>query len=258
MAINYWTREELILAMNLYVKIPFGKMYKTNPQIIELANLIGRTPSSVTLRLTNFASHDPYHQARGVKGMTGSSKDAKAIFNEFINNWDNLLFESEQILAQKQHTTIEEKFAPILNDLELSNKKGEVRIREVKTRVNQNIFRQMVLANYTNQCAVTGISKPELLIASHIIPWSKNENERLNPQNGICLSSMYDKAYDIGLISINLDYKIVFSQELKKDSKQPFYNNFFGNFEGKPIILPNKFLPQKEFLAYHLEHIFRK
>ena len=255
---NNWTREELILAMNLYVKIPFGKMYKTNPVIIDLAALIGRTPSAVTLRLTNFASHDSYHQARGIKGMSSSSKDAEAIFNEFTDNWDTLLFESEQILAAKEKTTIEEKFEFILKDLVLSDKKGETRIREVKTRVNQNIFRDIVLANYTTQCAITGISKRELLVASHIVPWSKNEKERLNPENGICLSSMYDKAYDIGLITIDVDYKIVFSTELKKDVKKDFYTNFFGNFEGKPILLPQKFLPKKEFLEYHLENIFRK
>jgi putative restriction endonuclease len=42
----------------------------------------------------------------------------------------------------------------------------------------------MILANYSTKCAITGIDIPELL-ASHIVPWSINENERLNPENGI-------------------------------------------------------------------------
>ena len=53
-----WTREELILAFNLYLKLPFGKMHKRTPEIIELANLLGRTPSSIGMRLGNFASVD--------------------------------------------------------------------------------------------------------------------------------------------------------------------------------------------------------
>lgn len=72
----------------------------------------------------------------------------------------------------------------------------------VKQRVNQNVFRSMMLANYNTTCAITGITVPELLVASHIVPWAENEQERLNPENGICLSSLYDKAFDQGLISI--------------------------------------------------------
>ena len=73
----------------------------------------------------------------------------------------------------------------------------------MKTRVNQNVFRQIVVANYSGKCAISGIDMPELLFASHIIPWSKNEEERLNPENGICLSALYDKAFDKGLIAVN-------------------------------------------------------
>ena len=86
--------------------------------------------------------------------------------------------------------------------------KGETKIREVKTRINQNVFRQMVIANYSCQCAISGIDIPDLLFASHIIPWSKNEQERLNPENGICLSCLYDKAFDKGWIGINEKYEI--------------------------------------------------
>jgi putative restriction endonuclease len=64
----------------------------------------------------------------------------------------------------------------------------------IKARVNQNIFRQIVIANYSNKCAITGIDIPGLLLASHIIPWAKNEVERLNPENGICLSPPNDTA----------------------------------------------------------------
>ena len=66
-----WTREEMILAFNLYLKLPFGKLHTRTPEIQELAQLINRSANSVALRLVNFASCDPQLQARGIKGMEG-------------------------------------------------------------------------------------------------------------------------------------------------------------------------------------------
>jgi putative restriction endonuclease len=253
---NLWTKEELILAFNLYLKIPFGKMHSTNKDIIHLAGLIGRTPSSIALRLVNFASVDPALQARGVKGMVGGTKIVQPIWDEYFHNQEELIFQSEIILAQKENISIEEKY----NDLFLGLKdvKGETKIREVKTRVNQSVFRQMILANYSVKCAISGIDIPELLLASHIVPWSKNENERLNPENGICLSALYDKAFDKGLIGINKKYQVILSRSLKKKKNSLFYNNHFGAIENLKITEPIKYLPRTEFLEYHLDTIFDK
>lgn len=255
MAINLWTRDELIVAFNLYLKLPFGKMHSRTPEIIHLANIIGRTPDSVAIRLTNFAHVDPYHQQRGVKGMSGGRKQVEPIWNEFINNKEKLVFESEQILAEKENLTIETKFAEILYDTK--NLKGETKIREVKTRVNQNFFRQVVLANYSGKCAISAIDIPDLLVASHIIPWSKNEEERLNPENGICFSPLYDRAFDKGYIGINGKSEILISSALKKKEKEDYYSKYFSHLSGTKLFLPQKYHPKKEFLQYHLDSIFK-
>ncbi|TDB59132.1 HNH endonuclease [Arundinibacter roseus] len=247
-----WTREELILAFNLYLKLPFGKMHKGNPEVIELSQLMGRrTPDSVAMRLTNFASVDPYHQQRGVKGMDGGRRQVEPIWNEFIHNQENLVYESERILAEFRHQTIEELHPELVFDWQ--NLQGEVRERVVKTRVNQSVFRQMVLKTYANQCAVSGICLPELLVAGHIVPWAIDAQNRLNPENGICLSNLYDKAYENGLICIDTDFKLLISRRLKEESAKSFYQNFFGRFEQKSISLPNEYRPRKEFLEFRLE-----
>jgi putative restriction endonuclease len=251
---NLWTKEELILAFNLYLKIPFGKMHSANKDIIHLASLIGRTSNSVALRLVNFASVDPALQARGVKGMDGGRNVVKPIWDEFFHNQEELVFLSEQILAQKENTSIENKYQDILFDLK--DLKGETATREVKTRVNQSVFRQMVLTNYAVKCAISGIDIPELLLASHIVPWAKNENERLNPENGICLSALYDKAFDKGLIGINQNYQVILSASLKKKKETSFYQSHFASIENLKITNPIKYLPRKEFLEYHLDTIF--
>lgn len=251
-----WTKDELILAFNLYLKLPFGKMHKQTPEIIELANLLGRTPSSIGMRLGNFASVDPYHQQRGVGGLKGGMNQVKPIWEEFSNNKEALIFESERILAEKENLTIETKFNELLFDIK--DLKGEVKLREVKTRVNQNYFRQIVLANYSNKCAITGIDVPELLFASHIIPWSENVQERLNPENGLCLSALYDKAFDKGLIGINERYEILLSKDLKKKKNHDYYVQYFGLLENEKIHIPHRYLPNKEFLQFHLDTIFEK
>ncbi len=255
-ATNLWTRNELILAFNLYLKLPFGKLHTRTKEVVELAQITGRTVNSIAIRLTNFASCDPYHQNRGVKGMEGGRKQCQPIWDEFFQNKEALIFESERILAEKENLTIETKYSELLFDIR--DLKGETKLREVKTRVNQNVFRQIVVANYSGKCAITGIDVPELLFASHIVPWAKNEDERLNPENGICLSALYDKAFDKGFIAINERYEVLISNELKKKNKYEYYQKYFSHLENGKIQMPNRYLPSKAFIQYHLDEIFQK
>ncbi len=244
-----WGRDELILAVNLYCKLPFGKMHKGNTEIVKLAGLIGRTPSSIALKLGNFASFDPTLKERGIKGASNASKLDKEIWDEFYNNWDEALIASEMLMAKVKNTTVEK-----LNDIDLDDipKEGLEKQRLVKTRVNQCIFRTIILATYNNRCCITGISNPELLIASHILPWSKDEKNRMNPMNGLALNALHDKAFDAGLITIDADtYTVKVSQSLKvKNTSLSIQQNFI-DFEGKEILLPDKFLPSKAFLKAH-------
>ncbi|OIQ19281.1 MAG: restriction endonuclease [Flavobacterium sp. MedPE-SWcel] len=256
MAKKLWTREEMILALNLYQKIEFGKTHKNNPEIIKLANVLGRTPSAVGMRLGNFASIDPVHRDRGINGLKNSGGNVKSIWDEFFNDKESLIFESEKILTEKQNLTIEGKYHDQLNDIK--NLKGEDKTRLVKTRVNQSIFRQTILTNYTSKCALTGIDIPSLLFASHIIPWSENKEERLNPENGICLSALYDKAFDKGLLSFSNDYQILLSSTLKEKKVTEYYKTYFAPIENKKLSLPIKHNPSKLFLEYHRDTIFDK
>jgi len=196
-----WTRNELILAINLYCKLPFGRLHNRNPEIIRLSKLIGRSASSVAYKLVNFASLDPSLKARGIKGAVNASRLDKEIWNEFYNNWDVLPYESEKLLAKIEHTTVEKLNQIPEEDLP---KEGKVRERIVKVRVNQAFFRSSILAAYNNTCCITGIQQPELLIAGHIKPWGADEKNRLNPRNGIAINALHDKAFDAHLITIGL------------------------------------------------------
>lgn len=242
-----WTENGFIVVFNLYLKLPFGKMDSRTEDVIKMANLIGRTPSAIAMRLVNFASVDPFHQKRGIKGREGGKKQCKPIFDKFINERKELMFQSETILAEMEGNTVEKKYNKVLFDL--SNYKGKTRETIVKTRVNQQLFREIILASYNTKCAISEIDIPTLLVASHIIPWSNDENNRLNPSNGICLNNLYDKAFDRGLIGINSSYEILLSDRLKKEHKKEYFKSNFETAEGKKLTLPDRFVPDIDFFG---------
>src|SRR5215813_2862911 len=128
-----WTRDELIIAFNLYCKIPFGQIDQRNSAVIALANVLGRTPASLAWKLANFARLDPALQARGIKGASHGSKGEVEVWDEFNNNWDSLAFESERLLADLTHQSVEDMNH--LNEDDLP-KEGLEREQFVKVRVN--------------------------------------------------------------------------------------------------------------------------
>ena len=144
-----------------------------------------------------------------------------------------------------------------LAEIEIDNSKvGKDVNRIVKSRVNQSFFRKVVMQIYSNKCAVSNIDLPELLIASHIIPWSSNQKERLNPANGICLSPLYDKVFDRGLMTLTDNFEIKFSKKLILHSNKMYFEKFFDCYEGKSLNLPEKFHPKQEFISFHRNNIF--
>ncbi len=254
MSLRNWTKDELILAINLYCKIPFGKMHRGNPDIIDLAKLINRTPSAVSWKLVNFASLDPSLQQRGIRGAVNRSKRDEEIWNQFFDDLETLSYESEKLLAKYKGKKLEESASIFLDDLP---KEGKEKERVTRVRVNQYFFRLTVLAAYNFRCCITGLSVPDLLVASHIVPWAQDKNNRLNPRNGLCLNALHDKAFDKGFITISNDHKIILSKKIKSILQNDAAMLFFKKFENNNILMPNRFLPDSEFIDFHRQHIFR-
>lgn len=249
-----WSRDELILAINLYCKLPFGQMHQGNSEVAKLASVIGRTPNSVAYKLVNFASLDPSLQARGIKGAQNVSKLDREVWAEFYQNWDTLPYESEVLLAETTGSTVEKSLGLDENTLP---REGKMREQMVKVRVNQAFFRASVLASYNFTCCVTGLKIPELLVAGHIKPWAVDEANRMNPSNGLALNSLHDRAFENGLITITPGLKIRVSPTLFQRADNPTVRDYFLAFEGKGIIAPSRFLPDPDLLKYHNEERFR-
>ena len=249
-----WSREELIIAFNLYCKTPFGRIHIRNPEIIALAKILGRTPSAVSWKLANFARLDPSLKKREILGASHGGKGDLEVWDEFSQDWERLSFESERLLAKITGKTIEQIANIDENELP---RQGKEREGLVRIRVNQNFFRTTVLAAYNFRCCITEISVPELLNASHIIPWSESDEHRVNPCNGLCLNAIHDRAFDRGLLTILPDYTIKISSVLKKLSKNIAVKDFLLRYDGLAIKRPKRFLPDSLFLKYHNEKKFK-
>ena len=244
-----WTRDELLLAINLYCKTPFGRIHIHNPEIVELAKIINRTPGSVSYKLANFASIDP---SLDRKGASNVSKLDRQVWNDFFENWDLMIEESESKMQKAKSNDVIKHEAE-----EPFDKEGLERQRLRKTRVNQSLFRQMVLSSYDNKCCITGLDIPELLIASHIVPWAGDAKNRLNPRNGLCLNALHDRAFDAGFISFDKNFRVMVSTRFRYAGGAGTNHALIQDYAGKKIILPSRLAPDQTFLEYHRHNIFR-
>lgn len=245
-----WTRSHLLSAMHLYTQLPFGTLHKTNPRIVELANWQGRTSSSLAMKLTNLSSLDPVIKARGLKGLSGVSAQDKAVWTEFHSNWDAM-----SSLAEKEYRQYaEQNGVRVADDLPpelLEVTEGRTRSATVQVRVNQWKFRKAILTNYNSQCCISGLANPSLLNASHILRWSDDHANRMNPQNGLCLSALHDRAYETGLLTVLPDFRVRISETILQAPVSPFVRQALVRFHNKKIQMPTRWGPNPVFLEAH-------
>lgn len=248
MANKGWRDTELLVAMNLYCRLPFGCFHSRHPKVIEFANLLGRTSGALAMKLCNLASLDSTHQARGVKGLGNASRMDREIWRQFEENWTSMVQASEEaVQSLAAGLSVEGDFCFEIN----TDYTGYDVLAEIKRRQGQQFFRESVLASYEDRCCITGNPLPELLIASHILPWAVSQKDRLNPRNGLCLARTQDAAFDAGLITLDEEFRVLLSPRLQEVCSEETLNDNFKKYEGRQINLPTRFRPDKQFIAYH-------
>lgn len=244
-----WTRDELIVVFNLYCRTQFGRMHKSNPEIVSIAEAIGRTPSAAAMKMVNFASLDPDHKKRQVRGLQHTSQLDQRVWEEFHNNWESLAWQSQSAL--------ERLLKKPCADADLHTIDGPTETtKRVRVRLVQAFFRDSILSNYKYMCAVCQLRLPSMVNASHIIPWSKDVARRADPTNGLSLCVFHDRAFDRGLIALDDRYRIVVSSTVKTAKPCKMHKLGLLDIESDRIQVPEKFKPDQLALAYHREHIF--
>jgi len=244
-----WTREQLILAFELYCRIPFQRTKASDSRVKELAGLLDRTPAAVARKLGNFGAFDPQLAARDISGLTHGSKLDKAVWNEFHQDWAGVVVLAHEIKSNlKPSERVEQALVPPQGPSE--------RIVTVKQRLHQAFFRDAVLSSYNSRCCVTGLPIIECLFAGHIIPWSVDEHRRADPTNGVCLSGTFDRLFDSGLVTIEVDLTLCVSKRLRGMTDRPVAELVAAR-HGQKIIPPARFYPDPVCLRWHREHVFK-
>lgn len=232
-----WTIEEIRHALALYLRTPFGRIHKLNPDIVILASKLGRTPSAISLKMSNLAAVD---DTLPQKGMSNTSKLDKIVWEEFLTDPSYV----EAAFEKQTNTQINIGFAE--SKSEFDGKLGISHKKEVMVRSNQGLFREAILTAYQNRCALTGIDDKRLLNASHIVAWKDDPTNRLNPRNGICLNALHDRAFDRHLITFDEDYTLLYSDTLSQKVREKLHISSSSKLE-----LPTRFLPDQNLLEAH-------
>lgn len=204
-----WSRDELLLALHLYERMPFGRQHARDPEVCALAERLGRTPGSVAMKLNNLTSLDPEERARGVRGLEGASRLDREVWREF--HGDPAVVEAAEALWVEGPPGV----AHTLRDVAAWDGATEGTATRA-TRLAQDYFRRVVLANFDGRCAVTGVAVPALLVASHVVPWSESPEHRVDPGNGICLNRLHDGAFDRALLTFDEDLRVVVGRRLRR------------------------------------------
>ncbi len=234
-----WTEGEIAQAIALYLRTSFGRLHSRNPDIMELAVRLDRTPGSVAMKMANLASIDETLDRKGLSHATQRDRQAWKNFFELISRQASALPPVETPVSLNLT-------AAELDQAEYTaNSKYGSNILSVRSvRQGQALFRDMVLTSYDRTCAITGIRNEDLLIAGHIRSWAVDAENRMNPRNGICLNRLHDRAFEIGLIGIGDDNRILYSKRISESDKAKLEAlNDDGIFTP-----PKRFAPDPEFL----------
>jgi hypothetical protein len=242
-----WTRDELIVAMNLYSRLTFGQLHARNPLIVATAARMDRSPNSLAMKLCNLASFDPAVTSRGRVGLKGASQLDREVWNAFQADWETLGTESEQRFTALMGT------APAVEDEDRwMLREGPTEMDTMtRRRLGQDFFRRIVLVSYNQRCCITGTPISALLSASHIVAWSADHAQRLNPRNGLCLAKTQDAAFDRHLITLDEELRVVLSKSIRDHFTSEAVRVNFQPYEGKRIDLPHRFTPDPVLLQRH-------
>ena len=244
---DHWTREETLVAFNAYCKIPFKKCRQSHPLIRHYAEITGRSPSAMNMKVGNIGRLDPKLRERGITGLRHGSKTEAEIWAEFYKNPEKVAYESERLIAAlERNATTADTMAG-----HTQWPSGQERPTLVRQRVNQDFFRSAVLSAYNCQCCISGIGHEELLEACHIIGWSEDPHLACNPENGLCLNAFFHKAYDKHLVGITPEGIIRVSEELLEKTDDKAFRLYLKETDGRALRLPDRFLPRPDFLEAH-------
>lgn len=246
----------------------------------ELATLLGRSTSSLLYKLGNLDGSRPNGAARdrevGALLQDEPRRFARLLADVFAGarsagiGTDQLpdflpptFWEDRTLLARGSlgGSPVESMLAQVLDDAVGSTERAAL----ASMRVGQMHFARGVVANCHGRCVFCGLTTPaggpQMLVASHIKPWrDSDDKERLDVRNGIAACPTHDRAFDVGYISLDEDFRALVSPELKGIDPPTPLGRIVAELDAFPGLgSPGLMLrpPLARYVAHHREHVFR-
>ncbi len=237
-----WTAAEVREVLALYLRTPFGRLHERNPDIVALAQRLGRTPGAVAMKACNLASLD---DSLPRQGLGNASRLDRQVWEEFLQDPEIILPVYQRQLGGPDASPglAEESGEELRPPLPADQTE---RIVAVRQRLGQDFFRRMVLASWRERCPLTGVDDVRLLNASHIVPWRDDPHNRLNPRNGICLNTLHDRAFDRHLITFDEDMRLLVAPDVPTRARRAL-----ERVESPRLEPPERFRPDPTFLDHH-------
>ena len=116
-------------------------------------------------------------------------------------------------------------------------------------------FSDKVKFNYHYKSALVANDDEEDLVATRIVPWDANQDIRLDPRNGICLTKLFSNAFTQGYFTFDDRGHMILSDIASDD---PETNKILNKYQNRKIHMNREYSPNKNYLQYHREHVFRK
>lgn len=209
-----------------------------------------KTKKFVEIQLIELSIDPPLVDGEGLKNYFDELKnfatEGSTTINQKYQPQAHELF--NRLLTEFKYRNIEPQLKTVEKLLTTANVETEI-IREVIQRVGQEKLRKELLELHHGMCQVSGEARRDLLVCSHIVPWSKDKENRLNPDNALLLAFNYDYLFDKGYITFDDDGYVIISEEVK---------GRFGIKESDRLRQKELTNATKQFLEYHRIHIFKK
>lgn len=248
------------MAFALYMVLAPSECDDRGRDVQRVASVLHRTPNAASLKIWNIAANDCNRRLSGRVGMTHGSRLDREIWEEYAQEGDDFLNRCLDLVTEVLQQADRNDVLPSsrFSSLETASRMllGEERTVTAVQRVHQEYFRNSLLTNYRHSCCLSGIHVDSLLIASHIKPWAESSpRERTASSNGLLLNAFLDRAFDQGFITINHDYRVIVSGEVRHS---PANDMWLYRYDGRRIALPEVNPPSHEFIDYHNTHVFRR
>ncbi len=248
-----WTHDQLLAAFFLYLQVKPSEIQEESQAVSFFARSTKKPNRAVAAKLRAFTQLDPVLSTQSEKASDNVTALDKTVWDEFQNNWTGttlMASEAYESVVGTYESAAEATLASAA-DAAYLYKEGESKEAIVQVRKNQYLFRKAILNSYDSTCCITELKNERLLIASHVVPWAEDKRSRLNPENGLCLSALHDRAYDQGLITVLPSNVIRINQRVLEERDNAFLHEALLQYEGTAIRLPGRFQPDPKFLEHH-------